>query len=488
MDSDDQRAMATETHVSYVFFTAERAFKIKKAVRFPYLDFTSVADRQRACEREVALNRRLAPDVYECAATIVDEAGTAIDAMVVMNRMPSTRRLSRLAVEDARDLPTEIERIALVLAEFHAGATRSSSMDAVATPAQQLRLWLANTDELLDFVPLVDPERVRRIAELAGNYLAGRQPLFDERIAESRVVDGHGDLLADDIFCLEDGPRLLDCVEFDDELRYGDGLADAAFLAMDLERLGRADLGDLFLRAYAAAANDHWPDSLADYYVAARAQIRAKVACARGDWEGARTLLELAEDHLDRATVRLVVVGGGPGTGKSTLAAGVARRRGWMMLRSDAIRKQLGGVPPGAHCDAPYGTGIYSSQMTECTYAEMLRRARLALAMGESVVLDATWPSDSLRRRARTTARATAARLTELCCAVPLEVGAERLRRRAVAATDISDATVAIARAWADASESWPEAQIIDTSTGPSAAVDLALEAIDRSRRTAVTA
>src|SRR5205823_6674852 len=136
------------------------------------------------------------------------------------------------------------------------------------------RRWATNTMELRALVD--EPRKLAMITEidrLAARYLAGRAALFDERIAAGKAVDGHGDLLADDVFCLGDGPRLLDCLEFDDALRYGDGLADAAFLAMDLARLDRPDLARAFLAAYATAADDDWPSSLADHHVAYRAQV-----------------------------------------------------------------------------------------------------------------------------------------------------------------------------------------------------------------------
>ncbi len=166
-----------------------------------------------------------------------------------------------------------------------------------------------------------------RVRHLSRRYLSGRDALFDRRIAEGKVIDGHGDLLADDIFCLTDGPRILDCVEFDDQLRYGDVLADVCFLAMDLERLGASDLGARFLAWYRELAAETYPATLAHHYIAFRAHIRAMVAClrgAQGDQAAvgeASRLLGIARDHLGRGQVVLVLVGGLPGTGKSTLAA-----------------------------------------------------------------------------------------------------------------------------------------------------------------------
>ncbi len=275
--------------------------------------------------------------------------------------------------------------------------------------------------------------------------------------------------MADDIFCLDDGPRVLDCIEFDDDLRLGDALADVAFLAMDLEDLGRPDLAELFLAAYREHAADVWPATLAHHDVAYRAQVRAKVTAIRaqqGDGEAAdhaRRLLGLALAHLEAGRVRLILIGGLPATGKSTLAEGVAASFPAVVLRSDVIRKELAGLPSTAHAPAAFGAGIYDEAMTARTYDSMLQRARTALAHGESVILDASWTDPRWRRAARQLADRTYADLVQLCCVAPAAVTHERLHRRA-GTDDPSDATPAVATAMRDALAEWPEATTIDTS------------------------
>ncbi len=167
---------------------------------------------------------------------------------------------------------------------------------------------------------------VTEIGLLARRFLAGREPLFDRRVAGGRIIDGHGDLLADDIYCLADGPRVLDCLDFDDRLRWLDGLDDAAFLAMDLERLGAPDLARHFTDWYAEYSGDPAPASLRHHYVAYRALVRAKIARIRAAQDEpaagceAQQLADIALRHLRAGAVTLVLVGGLPGTGKSTLA------------------------------------------------------------------------------------------------------------------------------------------------------------------------
>ncbi|MGE3621371.1 MAG: AAA family ATPase [Acidimicrobiia bacterium] len=459
-----------ETHSAFVLFVGDRAYKVKKRVDLGFLDFRDREARLRICRREVELNRRLAPDVYLGVADLSDVDGTPDDHLVVMRRMPPDRRLARLVTAGA-PVDDGLWRLAHLLAAFHASADRGPEIDVEATTDARRRLWHENATSLREAPSgTVDPGDVEAVVALADRYLDGRDPLFDRRIAEGRARDGHGDLMADDIFLLDDGPRVLDCLEFDDRLRYGDVLGDVAFLAMDLERLGRPDLADRFLSAYREHADDDWPASLQHHHVAYRAQVRAKVSAIRatqGDPDAAATarrLLALARDHLERARVRLVLVGGLPGTGKSTLAAGLGDATGATVLRSDEVRKELAGIPTDRPADAAFGAGIYAGASTAATYRTLLERAGVALAMGETVVLDASWSDASWRAQARRVAEEAAADVVELRCELPEAVAAARIAARRAAGGDPSDATAEIAAAMAAAFDAWPSAVPVDTT------------------------
>lgn len=477
----DQPAAVAETHSAVVFFMGERAYKVKKPLDLGFLDFRTRQQREAACHREVELNRRLAPDVYLGVADVVGPDGEPCDHLVVMRRMPTGRRLSTL-VRSGVDVDDDVRAVARLVAAFHARAERSDATDAAATRDAVAANWEANFEEMARFVGSTLPhEPAARAAELAHRYLAGRRPLFDQRIRAGRARDGHGDLLADDVFCLDDGPRILDCLEFDDRLRYGDVLLDAAFLAMDLERLGRADLGARFLAWWGEFSGETHPPSLADHYVAYRAQVRAKVACLRAEQgeeaagDEAGRLLEVCLQHLERARVRLVLVGGLPGTGKSTVAAGLAEQAGLVLFRSDEVRRELVGIDPGGPTAAPYGEGLYRPERTASTYEALLERARSALGLGESVVLDASWTDQRWRDRAAAVAAATSSELVELRCDAPAAEAALRMAARAAAGTDPSDATPEIATAMAAVADPWPWATTIDTSGSPAASLAAAL-------------
>ncbi len=274
-------AELAETHSAIVVFTGDRAYKLKKPVRFDFLDFSTRERREEAAHREVALNRRLAPDVYLGVADVLDVDGAVCDHLVVMRRMPADRRLSSLVGAGAAT-DDDLRDLARLLATFHAAAVRTAATAAAGSPAAIAAKLARDLADLEAFRGGILPaDTLDEVTVRATRYVQGRRPLFERRVAEDWVCDGHGDLLADDIFCLDDGPRVLDCLDFSDELRYGDVLADVAFLAMDLEHRGAPDLATRFLEQYDEFSGERHPASLVDYYVAFRALIRAKVSALR---------------------------------------------------------------------------------------------------------------------------------------------------------------------------------------------------------------
>ncbi|HLI56534.1 MAG TPA: AAA family ATPase [Actinomycetota bacterium] len=463
-----------------MFFVDDRVYKVKKPLVTGFVDFSTEQARHRACDREVELNRRLAPDVYLGVATVLGPGGEPCEHLVVMRRLPDSARLSA-RVEAGADVTEELRGIAAVVAGFHARSATSPEIAAHGEAAAVLGRWRANRNEMRRIPPtLVDHAAVERIDSLAARYIAGRGPLFAARIAAGKVRDGHGDLLADDIFWLEDGPRIIDCLEFDDHLRYADVMEDVAFLAMDLERLGAPQAAETFLAAYREATQDSPPPSLQHLYIAYRAQVRAKVAAIRAGQEPGRAsdtdrLLGLAERHLRKAQVRLVLVGGLPGVGKSVLAAELGRRSGWTVVRTDEVRQEL----LGPSAPAGYGQGRYAPTAIDEVYREVLGRARRAVAMGQSIILDASWRQRGHREAAARLAEETASDLVELRCVAPPDVAARRLRQRASGGGDASDATPPIAEQLAADTDPWPEARVVDTSGSPGTTADELLRVLD---------
>jgi aminoglycoside phosphotransferase family enzyme/predicted kinase len=477
-------AAVAETHTSAVLFVGGLAFKVKKPVRLPFLDLSRQEDREANCHAEVALNRRIAPQAYLGVGRL--SAGiTGGEPAVVMRRMPLGRRLSALIAAGC-DVGDALGAVARQVAVMHA---REAPVQGYDLPGTMMSLWRAGREQLVPFEGEVLPADILdEVAGLAEEFLRGRAGQLAARERSGHVREGHGDLLTDDIFCLDDGPQVLDCLEFDVKLRLGDVLADVAFLMMDLEAHGRADLGELFLERYRAFTDEDAPRGLVDHYLAYRAFVRTKVECLRhgqGDANAATRagmLLQLCRRRLRVARVHLLLVGGLPGAGKSTVAATLVAQessgREWALLSSDVVRKELAGRVALSRDAAPYGTGLYDREHTAATYAELLHRAQVALDRGVSVVIDASWTDNIHRESARRVAAAASARLTEIECRADLELCRDRLAARS--GPHPSDADSLVLQRLSAVAAPWPQALPIVTDGPVESAVGRVRRALNR--------
>lgn len=318
-----------------------------------------------------------------------------------MRRMPAARRLSHL-VEVGVVTDDQLRSVARTLSVFHSAAARGPSISLEAGPQALRRRWESGVQELRSvFGRALDGRVIDEIEHLAGRFLDGRADLLAWRAEDGRVVDGHGDLQADDVYCLPDGPRVLDCVEYDDRSRFVDQLDDVAGLAMDLEHRGAPTAARTLVKSYVEFTDDPAPAALLHHFVAGRALARARMRALEGAHAHPTAEVagyaQLCVEHLRTAAVRLVLVGGPARSGRSRLAGDLADHLGAVLLDGDRVR---GEAPGGAAEDV-----------------ELLARARRLLAMGESVVLDAGWARASDRTAAADLARSAAADLTVLCCA-----------------------------------------------------------------------
>lgn len=377
-----------------------------------------------------------------------------------MRSFPQDRSLSRLLADADDELPGHLASIAAKIRQFHLGARREPSVSTRCTGSAVRRLWLQNVRELREVSDgLIEPEVVASITSLGLRYIDGRSPLFQMRIDAGEAVEGHGDLLTSVIFLLEDGPRILERVEIDPTLRCLDTVHDVCSLALDIEASGRPDLGRYFLGCYAELCATPWPESLSDFYLAHRALVTAKVAFLEFARTGAgelcasaRHLIELADHRIRSAQPRLVLVGGLPGTGKSTLAAGLSREKGWLCLSSDAVRKRMAGLGPSDDASSEFGMGIYDSAHDAATYCELLDEAAEYLGAGFSVILDASWIHHDWRDAARDVADLSGADLVQLRCVAGRSTAGDR---------GGSDAKPTIADEMAEAVEPWLDALAI---------------------------
>lgn len=470
-----------ETHTGLVVLIGDLAYKIKKPVVTDFLDFSTTASRERACAHEVTLNRRLSPQSYLGVGHFVPPQGGEPEPVIVMRRHSDDTRLAT-RIRRGESVEQDLAAIAAILARFHAGAARGRKIDEQAGVEAVRGRWRENLNELARYaqgpVPGLDPVVVTEIDRLATDFIAGRAVLFAGRIAGGAIVDGHADLLADDIFCLPSGPALLDCLEFDDRLRYVDVIDDVAFLAMDLEFLGRPDLAGFFIARYLESTGDDAPAALRHFYIAYRAGVRAKVDCVRylqgrrESADDAHRHLDIARDHLRRAAVRLIMVGGGPGTGKTTLARALADRIGAQSISTDDVRADL--VRRGELSGEPgtMGEGLYTPENVDAVYTALLRQARLALCEGRTVIVDGTWSDERHRQWARDVAGEAHAGVVELACAAPLDATVERIRNRT---NTTSQVTPDIAAAMAEGrAGTWAGAKVLDTTKALSDSVTAA--------------
>ena len=460
------------THISLLVLTGDRVLKFRKPIVTDFCDFTTLESRVQDCEREVELNRRLTDDVYLGVGRVQlpDEDRAEAEPCVVMRRLPADRLLSAM-IAAGEDLEGAVRAIARQLADFHAAAVRIRSTESNDGPRIVKARWADAIEQLRSHAQdSAARANLDEIEWLATHWCSGHEPLFQTRLADGFVRDGHGDLRAENIFCLDDGPRILDCIEFDDDLRHIDIATDLAFLVMDLRRLGRASDAETLIDEYERVSGTPVPRGLLDHDVAYWALVRAKVTHLRatqGDASAHAQAVELealALDQLRRSRVRLVVVGGLPGTGKSIVARNLAAATGWVVLASDLVRKELAALPATARTGDGYGDGLYRPDRIAATYTEMLRRARRCLEHGRSVILDASWSRSSDRADAAALALVTDADLHELNCTVDEEVARDRILERSERGTDASDADFEVARQMAKRFEPWPGAHPIDTT------------------------
>lgn len=462
-----------ETHSALIILWGDHAHKVRKPLDLGFLDNTTVEARAEQSRREVELNSRLAPDVYTGVLEVRGPDGEVIDHVVRMRRLPAHRSLAALVRSRQEgstgdgdpDIVAGIREVARQIDHLHTASPRSEEIDAAGSPAAVARLWAESLDHLrgLD-VGRDAPEIVDDIAALASGYLRGRAPLLRSRVAAGRVVDGHGDLLAADVYLTDDGPRVIDCLEFDDRLRFGDAMLDIAFLAMDLDAAGARDLAVVLLEAYRDFSGDDAPPSLVHHYIAYRALVRSKVTAIRaeqaddgaagGEARRALVLADRAVDSLLRCRVRLVLVGGVSGSGKSTLAAPLAEALSADLLRSDVVRGEIAGAAADRYSDAAI----------DAVYAEMLARAAGLLAQGRTVVLDATWLEPRRRAEAETVAVDAHAELVEIACTAPRDELVRRITARAAVGADPSEATVEVLDSQLVATPPWPDAIEVDTA------------------------
>ena len=441
-----------ETHASWVFVADERAYKIKKPVVLGFLDYGTLASRRAACIEEVRINRALAPDVYVGVREIVRTAtgyafaspeeeteGRVVEYAVEMRSFDEADTLAGL-IRSQTLTSVHLVAVAHRLAAFH----RDAPAAAGGSPRQVLEMWQQNLGALESAEPLALP--VDALQHFAEMFVTVHAREIERRVRAGLIRDGHGDLRCDHVLVLP-SVRVVDRIEFDASLRRGDIARDVAFLTMDLEAHGQRWAAEELLAAYRGCGMDAGSDALLAFYGAHWALVRAKVAlisAAETDDERGAALVEKARSRSvlsetlcwrARGPVALVICGTSA-TGKSTLAAELARRSGLEVLSSDAIRKAAVGLPPTGR-GAPEH---YSLQVTHRVYELLGIRAVDLLDRHAGVIVDATCRSRAERSTLLGRIDRTGVPRLVVRCSVPLEIALQRARRRTSDPERVSDA------------------------------------------------
>ncbi|HVH26134.1 MAG TPA: AAA family ATPase [Vicinamibacterales bacterium] len=445
-----------DTHISIVWLVGERVFKLKRAVRYDYVDYSTVERRRWACEAEVRLNRRTAPAIYLGVRPVTLEAdgqlalggkGTPVDWLVEMARFDQQTLFDRLAEQHRLEIGL-MEGLADAIASLHARAEPRfdrGGRDGMAWVIDGNARGFAEQG-----VSILDLDACTRLTADARSELARQGTRLDDRRRRGLVRECHGDLHLRNI-CLVDGvPTLFDAIEFNDDISCIDVVYDLAFLLMDLWRRGLPLHANLVFNEYMTQTGDFESLSLLPLFLSCRAAVRAKTSATAASIQpdeqqqrlagaAAGEYLSLAGNLLRARTPCLVAVGGFSGSGKSTLARAVApilgHAPGALILRSDVIRKMHLGVDPMTRLDAD----AYAGDISARVYRILADRARAALEAGHAVIADAVHARAADRLAIETVARQLEVPFVGLWIDGPESLLRSRLRGRARDASDATD-------------------------------------------------
>jgi aminoglycoside phosphotransferase family enzyme/predicted kinase len=452
-----------ETHISYVLLTGRYAFKIKKAVELGFLDYRSLAARHHYCKEELRLNRRLAPDIYldvvpitgPVASARVEGAGRALEYAVKMRQFPQDSLLSQMLLRGALT-PAHIDALAARVAEFHGSIAVASANGPFGRPDEVRRLALENFEQL-DGLVENDADRTMLAAlrvwtEREYNARAGD---FETRRQTGSVRECHGDLHLNNIALVDGRITVFDCIEFNDQMRWGDIMGEVAFVTMDLDDRKRSDLACRFLNAYLEKTGDYAGLAVLRFFLAYRAMVRAKVTWLRAAQladasqktsalDEYRGYVKLAQQYARTPQPAIVLMHGLAGSGKTTVSQQLLEDIGAIRIRTDVERKRLHEIDARGRSQSPVDAGLYTSAKTERTYQHVVALARQVTAAGHVVIVDAA----SLKRWQRDAFRNLAGELGVPFVIVSVSASGATLRQRVMARSgsglDASDADTTV--------------------------------------------
>ncbi|AFZ25288.1 hypothetical protein Cylst_3121 [Cylindrospermum stagnale PCC 7417] len=443
-----------QTHISFVLLTGDYAYKLKKPVNFGFLDFSSLEKRQHFCQEELRLNQRGAGELYleVLTVTLVGEqyhlGGTEepVEYVLKMRQFPQEALFSSL-FDQGKLNETHLEELGRVVAQYHAQAETNDYIRGFGEVPRVRAAFDENYEQTEKYLGGPQTQgQFTQTKQYTDNFFAERPELFASRIQNNYIRECHGDLHLRNIALWHDKILLFDCIEFNEPFRFVDVMYDVAFTVMDLEARQRQDLGNAFLNAYVEQTGDWEGLQVLPLYLSRQAYVRAKVTSFLLDDPGVPVTVKeeaantaagyyrQAWEYTKPKQGQLILMSGLSGSGKSTTARYLARQLGAIHLRSDAVRKHLGGIPLWQRG----GDDLYTPEMTEKTYKRLLNLGIILANQGWKVILDAKYDRQHLRQDAIAQAGQHQLPLQIIHCTAPLEVLQERLVNRT---GDIADAT-----------------------------------------------
>jgi aminoglycoside phosphotransferase family enzyme/predicted kinase len=450
-----------ETHASWVVLAGERAYKIKKPIVLPFLDYGTLEKRRAACMAELAYNRRFAPELYLGLVALTgtpeapqcDGGGEIVEYAVEMLRFDEAARLDHIAARG--ELTTEhMSLLAAEIVDFHSRAAVAPAESRFGTPETAPAPALANFVQLYQLLPS-EAARLTDLEAWTKREAKHRRAAMAARKAQGRVRECHGDLHLGNLILRGGRVVPFDCIEFNEDFRWIDVASELAFTLVDLLDHGKPDLAGWLLNEWLTISGDFDALRMLRFYAAYRALVRAKVAAIRAgqedaaaaasaDRDAARLYLDLAQQLCQPQTPTLAITHGLSGSGKSHVARALLLadpHANTLRLRSDVERKRLHGLAAHEKSGSPIDGGIYTAQAHAATYRRLEELAQLALHEGWSVIVDAAF----LRREEREAFRRLAANNDVPFAILACEAPVDELRRRLDARhNDASEATLAV--------------------------------------------
>jgi uncharacterized protein len=445
------KVQLVETHVSWVFLTGRHAYKVKKPVKLPFVDFSSLARRRRYCREELRVNRRLAPDLYLAVVPIggsrrAPRVGRrpAFEYAVKMHEFPSDARLDR-RLAAGRVPRAAVAEFGAKLAKFHGSLRPVRGIAAGEIGPAALR----NVDELAEHLGRSRRSELATLRTWTAQRAASLAWVFEQRAKHGAHRECHGDLHLQNLLWRSSGIRAFDALEFDRKLRNIDVISEIAFLGMDLGAHGRRDLAYEFMNRYLEVSGDYAGADVLPFYLVQRALVRVKVAAikrAQGAADGHEherylaTALELATGSRPL----LVITHGLSGSGKTTITDELVGRLPALRARSDIERKRLHGLDSSARTGSAVDAGLYAAAATRATYASLAEIADHLLRNGLNAIVDAAFLERSERLELRQVAAANAARFAILDCTAHEAELRRRVTARERESRDASEANLAV--------------------------------------------